>query len=96
VVINRRNGKRAFAIYADNGPSKRIGEGSIALAEALGIPSSPRRGGAADGVQILVFPGSGNGKSRSAGEIATEGEKLLARWGDDARLEACVKPTTRP
>jgi hypothetical protein len=96
VVVNRRNGKRAFAIYADNGPSKRIGEGSIALADALGIPSSPRRGGAAGDVQILVFPGSGNGKPRSAREIATEAERLLARWGDDARLEACLNPTTRP
>jgi hypothetical protein len=92
MVVNRRNGKRAFAIYADNGPSRRIGEGSIALAEALGIPSSPRRGGAADRVQILVYPGSGNGKPRSAREIATEAERLVARWGDDARLEACRQP----
>jgi hypothetical protein len=39
----------------------KYGEGSIALARALGIPSSPRNGGCADGVTFVVFPGSSKG-----------------------------------
>jgi len=38
------------AIYADIGPKNHLGEGSIALAEALGIPSDPKRGGTSRGV----------------------------------------------
>jgi len=34
-----------LAVLADIGPSGKWGEGSIALANALGIPSSPRNGG---------------------------------------------------
>jgi hypothetical protein len=45
VVFNGENGRIANAIYADIGPSNKIGEGSVALAEVLGIPSSPRTGG---------------------------------------------------
>src|SRR5581483_829003 len=54
--INLRNGKTCSAIFADFGPRDKIGEGSIALAEALGIPSDPRTGGVPDGIVYLVFP----------------------------------------
>jgi hypothetical protein len=38
-------GKSVDCIVADVGPRAKIGEGSIALARALGIPHSPRTGG---------------------------------------------------
>src|SRR5262249_24548532 len=50
VVMNLSNNALSFAIVADRGPSGHIGAGSIALAKALGIASSPRVGGASNGV----------------------------------------------
>ena len=74
VVMNLRNSKSSFAIYADIGT---LGEGSVALAEDLGIRSDARRGGEDNGILYLFFPGSGNLKPRTIGEIRSEGEKLL-------------------
>lgn len=89
LVVNTANGRRAFAIFADIGPRRHLGEGSIALAEALGIPSNPRRGGAASGVRYLIWPGSGNGKPRTIEEINAAAEARFASWGGRARLDAC-------
>jgi hypothetical protein len=94
VVYNRRNGRIANAIYADVGPSDEIGEGSIALAEVLGIPSSPRTGGVKTDVMYVVFPGSGNPYPkpkwpRSIDQINTEAQKHFKDWGGMARLNAC-------
>lgn len=41
---------------ADIGPHP--GEGSIAMADALGIPSSPKHGGVDSGVTYVAFPHS--------------------------------------
>ena len=89
-VRNRHNGKTAFAIIADVGPSGKIGEGSIALAQALGIPSSPRHGGAADGVEVLIFIGSGNRRPRPQADIDAAGASRLGAWGGEARLTTCL------
>jgi len=88
-VINLNNGKVSYAIFADIGPDDSLGEGSIALAEALGIPSSPRKGGTGTEkcVIYLVFPGSGNGKARPLDQIKTEGERLFQDWGGMARVK---------
>jgi hypothetical protein len=45
VVQNTNNGKVVNAVVGDKGPSHHIGEISIALAEALEIPSDPNKGG---------------------------------------------------
>lgn len=55
LVINRANGRRAAAIIGDVGPVCGIGEGSIALARALQIPSDPRTGGASGGILTVAF-----------------------------------------
>jgi hypothetical protein len=89
VIFNHKNGKIANAIYADIGPSSKIGEGSIALAKALEIPSSPKTGGVEKDVMYIVFPGSGNGKPRSLDDINTEATKHFKDWGGMARLNAC-------
>lgn len=88
-VRNTANGRTAFALFADVGPANKLGEGSIALAAALGIPSSPRRGGVTDGVEVIVFPGSGNGRPRSQAEIDREAAVRLDAWGGEARLSRC-------
>ncbi len=90
VVFNRRNAKSAYAIFADVGPPEGIGEGSIALAENLGVWSDPRRGGTRRGIVYLIFPESGNGKPRPIEEINNEGEKLIQSWGGMQQLLACT------
>jgi hypothetical protein len=86
-VRNRRNERVAHAIYADGGPSGKIGEGSMALAQALGIPSSPKHGGASSDVVYVVFAGSGNGRPRTKATIDARGRQLLEAWGGVERLE---------
>jgi hypothetical protein len=70
------------AIFADvAAPPLPVGEGSVALAERLGIPSSPRNGGTyRDSVRYVLFCGTGNGLPRSVEEIDAEGARLAAAW----------------
>lgn len=86
VVVNLRSGKSSFAIYADIGT---LGEGSIALADALGIRSNARDGGAYRGILYVVFPGSGNHGPRTMAEIESEGEKLVSAIGGIKQLYSC-------
>jgi hypothetical protein len=95
-AYNGENSKLAFAIFADTGLSYagdveeyRFGEGSIALAEALGIPSSPRTGGIGGGILFVVFPGSGNSQPKSIEEINSLAAKEFERWGGILRAKAC-------
>jgi hypothetical protein len=92
-VTNLRNGKSSFAIYADIGT---LGEGSIALADALGVWSNARHGGQSDGILYLLFPGTGNLQPRTLAEIQSEGEKLLQQWGGMKRVSSCVENDDRP
>jgi hypothetical protein len=58
-------GIRSPAVVGDIGPHAKLGEGSIALAEALGIPSSPVNGGVDSGVDFQILVGQAanvNGK----------------------------------
>ena len=89
-VFNQRNGKSSYAIFGDVGPGDRIGEGSIALAENLGIRSDARNGGARRGILYLVFPGSGNGRPRTTEEIDAEGQKLLQAWEATIPRDVCT------
>jgi hypothetical protein len=88
VVRNRRNGRVAHAIFADGGPPGKIGEGSIALARALGIPPSPKNGGTGNKeVAYVVFARSGNGRPRAKAEIDDKAAHLLEAWGGLERLQ---------
>ncbi len=89
VVRNRHNGQMSYAIVADMGPTDKIGEGSIALAEALGVRSSARRGGIRDGIQYLIFSYSGDRQPRPLEEINAAARDLFSAWGGSARLDAC-------
>jgi hypothetical protein len=89
VVVNLGNGKSSFAIYADIGT---LGEGSVALANALGIQSDARHGGESDGILYLLFPGSGNRRPRTVAEIQSAGEKLLIdQWDEMTKVSSCVE-----
>jgi len=81
-VLNNQNGLLAYAIYGDVGPRGRIGEGSIALADKLKIPSNPRRDSVPGGVTYVVFPGSAArlGKSITLSRINGSGSRLYREW----------------
>ncbi len=86
IAAVRYNGKVAFAVFADVGPRHKLGEGSIALAQELGIPASPRTGGVRGGVEYLVFPGSGNGTPGDPRRNFYAGAQILrGSQGDNRR-----------
>lgn len=87
VVVNTRNGRFSYAIFADIG---RLGEGSIALADNLGIWSDARHGGRWAGVQYLVFPGSGEHRPMSIEEINQRTETLFRDWGGIEHVRSCA------
>lgn len=89
-VINTKNRKIFNAVYADQGPGNKLGEGSMALAEALGIPSNPRTGGTGKEKYLIyiVFPGSGDAQPQSLEDINLKGSKLFQKWGGMSRVEA--------
>jgi hypothetical protein len=90
-VWNRRQDALAFAILADVGPAGRIGEGSIALAKALGIPHSPATGGQGSDVAYVIFAGSGNGKPRTSKAIRERGSERFEEWGGLGRLQKVTR-----
>src|SRR5580765_76803 len=89
-TMNLENGKSSYAIYADVG---KVGEGSIALADALGVSSDARHGGQAGGILYLLFPRSGDQRPRTISEIRIEGEKLLSQLGNMKETLAPVRTT---
>jgi hypothetical protein len=95
-VFNERNGKSSYAIFGDVGPSDRIGEGSVALAENLGIRSDARNGGTRRGILFIIFPGSGEGRPRTIEEINGETQKLLQEWEASVSPDPCAVPQPAP
>jgi len=90
-VVNLQNGKVAGGIVADeSAPEVPMGEGSIALAMALGIDSNPRTGGIEDGIGYVVYPKSGNGKPRALDEIISTSQAYFQRWGGLQMLRGCL------
>ena len=91
VVLNKANGKWAFALCGDTWDEVKIGEGSIALAKQLGINADPREGGVDDGVVYLVFPGSRKTPWRAEetpAQTNAAAAKVLQHWGGIAQLKA--------
>lgn len=79
VALVMYNGAMAFGIFGDAGPASIIGEGSYAMAQALGIPPSPSTGGVDSGVTYLVFTGP-SGRvthNESHAEAVAIGQALL-------------------
>jgi hypothetical protein len=89
VIIRPDQSDYDYAVYADVGPASKIGEASIALADALGIPSSPKSGGTGHGIIYIVFPGSGQGWPLSQAEIDQYAAALFAKWGGLDKAKDC-------
>jgi Fungal chitosanase of glycosyl hydrolase group 75 len=90
VAINKNTKAFSYAIFADIGPRNKLGEGSIALARELGVPSDPKKGGTLSGIIYVVFPGSGNRKPRSEKEITDIARKEFKKFGDMKRIKKCL------
>lgn len=83
------NGLEWGAVVADVGPHGKYGEGSIALANQLGIPSSCRwrtnRSGVDAGVTWIVFPDSSIGWPRTNDETCAAAQSRFIAWGGEAK-----------
>ena len=91
VVVNQANDRYAYAIFADLGPRGRIGEGSIALARALGMGANPRHGGVENGITYLIFPGSAApaGGRVTARSVRLSAAGLYQQWGGGQKMRPC-------
>ncbi len=98
VVINGKNMKKSYAIFADIGPLKHLGEGSISLANEIGVPSNPKAGGAKDDLVYVIFPGSGsgNGTIPSLDKINHSSEKYFLEWGGLEQFYSCFPEYSNP
>ena len=96
LIFNTKTNKSTFAIFADSGPSSIIGEGSIALAKAIGITTKLNSkgkivGGIDEGdILYTVFPKSGKGangyKDLSVDDIEMLGNKAIKSFGDKEKV----------
>jgi hypothetical protein len=77
LVVNKKNNKKSFAIFADTGPKDKIGEGSIYLAEKLGIKNSPKNGGTDSNIVYILIKKSGKNKVLTEAEIEGLGKAKL-------------------
>jgi Fungal chitosanase of glycosyl hydrolase group 75 len=75
-------GKMAYGIVGDVGPSAILGEASYAMARALGINPNPATGGVSSGVTYLIFTGQQNvvSKLEDTAEAKTKGEAAVRAW----------------
>jgi Ricin-type beta-trefoil lectin domain/Fungal chitosanase of glycosyl hydrolase group 75 len=74
------NGKVVYAVFADEGPDNIIGEGSYALATALGIDPDPATGGTDGPVTFIVFPGQVPNPVENNATIDSVGSSAATTW----------------
>jgi hypothetical protein len=93
LVQVEKNGKMMYAIYGDVGPSMKLGEGSLVLAQAFEPRAGPRIG-IDRGVTTTVLPGSGArfglrqlGPQHSGADIQKLGQQAF----DEARQKGYIR-----
>jgi glycosyl hydrolase group 75 (putative chitosanase) len=87
LCYNTNSSDNCYGIYADVGPSSKIGEASMRMADACGISNDPKTGGTEHAViAYLVFPGS-IGKWLPPAEWFSIAESTFKQWGGLNRLE---------
>jgi hypothetical protein len=95
-VRNTTNGNTSFAYFADTGPGGKLGEGSMFLASAIGINSSPKTGGTSQPIiDYVVFPqsGLGQGTHLTLAQINSMGQTELTAAGG-VTLPNCLNAQT--
>lgn len=91
-VRNTVTGLACYAYFADTGPGGKLGEGSMYLADQIGLNSSPKTGGTSQGIiDYIVFPqsGMGQGTHLSISQIDAMGQAELNAAGG-AGLADCI------
>lgn len=100
VVLRKSTGKVSFAVVGDLGPGRKIGEGSVALHQALGndpfrMRFGKRRAWAGIGrrdVLYVIFPNSRTSGTQITAElIDREGQRLLEAFGGRQKLLSCAQ-----
>jgi hypothetical protein len=86
----RRTGRFCAAIVADVGPKNKWGEGSPALARALGVPDNARHGGDEAGIIVCVFLGTARGWPRT--DVAEAVQARLNELGGASFYQDLIKP----
>jgi hypothetical protein len=90
LVYNIKTEDNCYAVYGDVGPTSKIGEGSMRLAEALKIVSNPKNGGTESRTIVyVVFPGS-VGKWMPPNEWFDLASSLFKTWGGLSRLKELI------
>ncbi|MFF9687700.1 glycoside hydrolase family 75 protein [Streptomyces sp. NPDC014623] len=74
------DGKVRHAVVGDTGPAGTIGEGSYALARALGIDPDPKAGGTASGVTYILFRNSEVSPAESPAAAVSAGEAFARKF----------------
>ncbi len=95
-VYNTLNGQGCYAVFADGGPAGSLGEGSIYLANQLGINSNARTGGTSQGViDYIVFPNSGLGQGTipTISQINSIGTAQINTVGGTG-ITSCISPSS--
>lgn len=101
VLLDQRSGRVAFALVGDRGPAASLGEGSVALAAALGnVQVAPNatyasiRSLARPLVHTVIFPSRDvprlTGGTFTQSDIDRLGQDALAAFGGVNRLRACA------
>ncbi|SFA73062.1 Peptidoglycan-binding (PGRP) domain of peptidoglycan hydrolases-containing protein [Amycolatopsis marina] len=79
VVAVVYKGKVVYAVVGDRGPKDAIGEGSYALAKALGINPNPRTGGVSGKVvDYIAFPGVKASPIENHADAVSKGQQAAA------------------
>jgi hypothetical protein len=100
VAYRRSTGATEFFVIGDLGPTRKLGEGSVALHKALGNDPFVKRFGkrrAMKGIGgrdvfYVMFPGSAvQNQKFDVSMIRARGEQVLASFGGKQRLEKCAK-----
>jgi hypothetical protein len=99
VAYRRSNGKLAYFVIGDTGPRNKLGEGSVALHQALGNDPFVTRNGVRRALKgiggrdvlYLLFPDSAQtGERLDAASIEHMARPLLDRFGGIEGLKACA------
>lgn len=86
-VINTDNNMSSGCVFADIGPRGKIGEGSIALAEAVGISNDPKGEGTESEFIYILFSDSSMGWPLTVNFINIHSKELFEKWGGMQRLK---------
>ncbi|MDT4292020.1 glycoside hydrolase family 75 protein [Methylomonas sp. MO1] len=98
VAYRRSNGKSAFFVIGDTGPKNKLGEGSVALHQALGNDPfmdrfgvrRARKGIGNRDVVYLLFPNTAQpGQKFDTANIDRIGGEQLQKFGGIERLQEC-------